>query len=345
MQTGEEEGIMKFGINLLSQHPVARKQADLYDEMIEQAELAEEMGFHSVFVNEHHPFNDPSVLWLQPLPAIAAIAARTNTISVGTNVLILPLYHPVKVAEDVAFINEGARGRVILGVGIGYLEHEFAVFGVDMRSRASRVQEQIEIIRALWNSDGVSFVGDHFVLDDVSLAVESMEYSPAPIWIGAEVERSVRRAARLGDAWLPADTASIAVLEAQYVDYRDELVSAGKSWSETDRPLMRETFCAEDGDYAEQRLAPHVLEKYQQYWQMGAPQLTAEFPNGEFEFSTLKKGRFIVGNPDDCIRQIQHHVSRLGTTQMIFRIQKPGITHAETLDAIRLLGKNVISVF
>src|SRR5205809_459220 len=116
---------MKFGINLLSQHAADRPQSEMYAEMLEQAVAADELGFDALFLNEHHPFDRTSELWLQPLPALAGLATRTRRIALGTNILVLPLYHPVRVAEDVAMIHAMSGGRIILGTAIGYKPEEF----------------------------------------------------------------------------------------------------------------------------------------------------------------------------------------------------------------------------
>ena len=129
---------MRFGVNLLSQHASNRPQYDMYQEMIEQAVAAEELGFDSIFLNEHHPFDRTEELWLQPLPALAGLASRTRRISLGTNILVLPLYHPIRIAEDVGMIHAMSNGRFILGAAIGYKAEEFTAFGLELRQRVSR---------------------------------------------------------------------------------------------------------------------------------------------------------------------------------------------------------------
>ncbi len=333
---------MKFGVNLLSQHPTDRPQAELYQEMLEQAEAAEALGFDSLFLNEHHPFDRTEELWLQPLPALAGLATRTRRVGLGTNILVLPLYHPVRLAEDVAMIHAMSGGRFILGVAIGYKPEEFNAFGVPLKQRASRLEEQVDLIRRLWTETGVNFQGRHFTVTDVSLPVNTFPSPMPPIWVGAEVEPAIRRAGRLGDAWLPADTSSISLLRADYEVYRQALEQAGRRLEELERPLMRETFVLDDGRSARETFAPYVVQKYREYWRMGAPQLRAEFPDENFGFDELCRDRFITGGPEECIEQIERHRKELGVTQMIFRIQKKGMPHRHVLDVLRVLGEKVI---
>jgi alkanesulfonate monooxygenase SsuD/methylene tetrahydromethanopterin reductase-like flavin-dependent oxidoreductase (luciferase family) len=333
---------MRFGVNLLSQHAANRPQYDLYQEMLEQAVAAEELGFDSIFLNEHHPFDRTEELWLQPLPALAGLASRTRRISLGTNILVLPLYHPIRIAEDVGMIHAMSGGRFILGVAIGYKAEEFAAFGLTVRQRVGRFEEQVDVIRRLWREPHVSFKGRHFSFEDVSLPVQTFSQPAPPMWIGAEVEPAIVRAARLGDAWLPADTESIGQLKHDYGVYQRSLREHQRSFDALERPLMRETFVLEDPREAAVTFAPFVLQKYREYWRQGAPQLRAEFASDTFTFDELRRERFIVGSPEDAIAQVRQHERELGITHMIFRVQKKDMPHRHVLRVLRVLGEQVI---
>ena len=316
---------MRFGVNLLSQHTADRSQHDLYREMLEQATVAEELGFDALFLNEHHPFDRTEELWLQPLPALAGLATRTSRIALGTNILVLPLYHPLRMAEDVAMIHAMSGGRFVLGVGIGYKAEEFEAYGVPLRQRVSRFEEQVEILRRVWGETKVAFHGRHFAFTSVSLPVQTFVRPAPPIWIGAEVNPAIARAARLGDAWLPE--------------------RAGKCLDDLERPLMRETFVLEDARQARETFAPYVLQKYREYWRSGAPQLRAEFVDDAFTFEQLCEDRFIVGGPEEAIRQIERHRAELGITHLIFRVQKKGMPHRDVLRVLRVLAERVLPSF
>ncbi len=333
---------MRFGVNLLSQHAADRPQYDLYQEMLEQAVTAEQLGFDSIFLNEHHPFDRTDELWLQPLPALAGLATRTRRIALGTNILVLPLYHPIRIAEDVGMIHAMSGGRFILGAAIGFKPEEFEAFGLTIPQRVRRFEEQVPLLRRLWTDTKITVNGRYFTFANVSLPVQTLARPTPPIWIGAEVEPAIRRAARLGDAWLPADTSSISLLQADYAVYREALAAAGKRIEDVERPLMRETFVLEDGRRAKELFAPYVLQKYREYWRMGAPQLRAEFPDDRFEFDALRRDRFITGSAEECVEQILLHRTRLGITHLIFRIQKKGMPHRQVLEVLRVLAEQVI---
>jgi alkanesulfonate monooxygenase SsuD/methylene tetrahydromethanopterin reductase-like flavin-dependent oxidoreductase (luciferase family) len=233
----------------------------------------------------------------------------------------------------------------VLGVAIGYKPEEFEAFGLSLKQRVSRFEEQVEILRRLWQHTKVTFQGRHFAFTDVSLPVQTFVQPAPPVWIGAEVAPAIVRAARLGDAWLPADTSSIALLREDYRVYRQALERAGKRFEDCERPLMRETFVMDDGRRARETFAPYVVQKYREYWRMGAPQLRAEFPAESFTFDELCRDRFIAGSPEECIAQIERHRAELGITHLIFRVQKKGMPHRHVLDVLRLLGERVLPHF
>jgi alkanesulfonate monooxygenase SsuD/methylene tetrahydromethanopterin reductase-like flavin-dependent oxidoreductase (luciferase family) len=149
---------MKFGLYSSIANPPQGEQLDrCIDEVIAEAQLAEASGFDSCFFGEHHQDHDgflPS-----PLIVATAVAARTTRLRVGTSVILLPLHHPVHVAEDVITLDLVSKGRVILGVGIGYQPADFRAFSVPMEDRAGRFEESIEILRLCWAGEQFSFRG------------------------------------------------------------------------------------------------------------------------------------------------------------------------------------------
>ena len=141
---------MKFGLYSSIADPPDGQHLDLrIDEVIEEAKLAEEAGFDSCFFGEHHQDRDgflPS-----PLIVATAVAAQTRTLNVGTSVILLPLHNPVHLAEDVITLDLVSKGRIILGVGLGYQPADFRAFEIPMQQRVGRFEEAVEIIRKCWD--------------------------------------------------------------------------------------------------------------------------------------------------------------------------------------------------
>ena len=151
---------LKFGILFSLRNPARWRKPwpQLYQETLEQIVIAEELGFDSVWISEHHGAEDgycPSVL-----PVAAVAADRTSTITIGTRLMLLPLHHPVRVAEDAAVVDVLSEGRFVLGVAVGYVPREYPAFGVNRRFRPSLTEEGIEIIRRCWREDDFDFEGN-----------------------------------------------------------------------------------------------------------------------------------------------------------------------------------------
>ena len=159
---------MKFGIYSSIANPPRGDHLDrCVDQVIAEAQLAEASGFDSCFFGEHH--QDKDGFLPSPLIVATAVAAQTRTLNVGTSVILLPLHHPVRVAEDVTTLDIVSKGRIILGVGVGYQASDFRAYGLPMANRAARFEESVDIIRKCWTGEPFSFHGNHFTLEDVQI--------------------------------------------------------------------------------------------------------------------------------------------------------------------------------
>lgn len=174
---------------------------DQSGDLLGTVELAEALGFDSVWLGDH-------VLWYVPSPdpiaLLGAIAARTSRVRLGTAVLLAALRSPVLVAKAGATLDHLSGGRFVLGVGIGGENPaEFEAVGVPVRERSGRLDETLRICRALWSAEGpVTFEGRYYPVRDVRFDLPPLTPGGPPIWVGGRAPRSLRRAGELGDGWL-----------------------------------------------------------------------------------------------------------------------------------------------
>ena len=186
----------RFGVvfNCTNPGEFRRPWSQVYREVLDQAVAAEDLGYDHVWLTEHHFLDNgycPSLLTVA-----GAIAAKTSRIKIGTWVLLLPLHHPLRVAEDAAVVDAISNGRLILGVGLGYRIEEFDAFGVAREDRPELVEEGIEVLRLAWRDEAFSYHGRHYHFDDINVTPKPAG-AGVPIWMAVRGLKPARRAARL----------------------------------------------------------------------------------------------------------------------------------------------------
>src|SRR5499426_1479201 len=219
---------MKFGLYSSIANPPRGEHLDrCIDETIAEAQLAEACGFDSCFFGEHHQDHDgflPS-----PLIVAAAVAARTQRLRVGTSVILLPLHHPVHVAEDAITLDLVSKGRLIVGVGIGYQPADFRAFAVPMEHRLALFEESVEILRQCWTGEPFSFRGKHYTLEDVQIRPRPYQRPGPPLWIGASIPAAARRAGRIADAFVGTPSTALENATGLVDTYREAAREAGRA--------------------------------------------------------------------------------------------------------------------
>jgi alkanesulfonate monooxygenase SsuD/methylene tetrahydromethanopterin reductase-like flavin-dependent oxidoreductase (luciferase family) len=331
---GEE---IELGLFLSAQHPAGVPAAGAVREHLEQAELARELGFTSVWAGQHflsHPFQ-----MFQSVPLLARVAAAAEGMTIGTGILLLTLLNPVEVAENAATLDAIAGGRFVLGVGFGYRDVENAAFAVG-RGRAEVFERKLDIVRRLVTGESVTAVGDGFQLTDAKLALVP-DRAP-PIWIAANSDRAVSRAARLGDAWLVNPHTRLDELERQIELYRAERAAAGLRPADH-TPVLKEVCVAPTDDEALAIAQPYLKGKYDAYVDWGQSEVLPRADTLRREFPELiAGGRFVLGSPETCAATLANHVDRLGADRFICRLQWPGMPQDHVLRSIRLLATKVL---
>src|SRR5947207_8438732 len=169
----------------------------------DHARRAEALGFSDIWVGEHiivpRATFPRSPLFYDPVLTLTWVAAVTRRVRLGTSVLVLPMRHPLPLAKELATLHNLSEGRLILGVGVGWLEAEFAALGVPFHERGRRMDEGIAMMRAVWSKDPVSFSAKHIAADIQDMTMLPQPVSPIPMWHGSRSEAAHRRTVRIGD--------------------------------------------------------------------------------------------------------------------------------------------------
>ncbi|MEZ5498627.1 MAG: LLM class flavin-dependent oxidoreductase [Steroidobacteraceae bacterium] len=265
----------------------------LYAESLDQIAEAERLGFDSIWMTEHHFCDDgytPS-----PMVLGGAIAARTKRLRIGTNLIVLPLHNPIRVAEDAATLSLITGGRFDLGVGVGYRELEFREFGRQVKHRPSLIEEAIEIIRRAWAGEKIGFSGKRFEFGDVRVTPVP-EHIPK-LYLGGMTEPAIARAARIADGFLSTGSIGhdiyLESLRRQGRSPEDGVVIAG-SWA----------IVSDDPEREARAVGPHALYQCNQYIEWGAfgpPDTTPRFPDAQ---TALAQGLYELWDADQAVTEI-----------------------------------------
>jgi len=344
---------MDFGILLTFRNPPQwqRPIDKIYDEHIEQAVLAEQLGYDHVWTSEHHFFDDawsPSLL-----PILGAISMRTKTIRLGTFIIILPLHDPVRVAEDAATIDILSHGRLDLGVGQGYVVSEFESFRISRRERASRLEEGLELIQRSFTEENFSFDGKHFKFEHINLMPKPLQKPHPPIWVAAMAKPSVTRAARMG-----FHLAGSGGVDLQQF-YDSALAEHGKEVSKHHIAQLRAVYVGETRekawDDAEQHLY-YTMAAYNRRFKEAKdlPWSDAVFSNPEVPKPgqmrntpglTFFQAPIAIGSPDDVARDISEYSKAGRVTHLAMWMQLPGMPAEKARRSMELFAKEVMPRF
>lgn len=243
--TGKDHSV-KYGLRLPS-FALGKNTANL-DEMGVYLRRAEQLGFESAFTIDHLLITPPaySGTWLEPLTLLAALSGVTRTIKLGTLVLALPLRNPVLLAKEWATLDLLTGGRTILGVGVGWHEGEYALMNVPYKERGARMTEMLEVLRALWSADKVTYEGKHYNFKDLTIEPKPLQRPSPPIWMGGgtqpsekfygqtvkTVEPVLKRIARFADAWVPHASATPEMARNDWARIGELAREAGREPSE-----------------------------------------------------------------------------------------------------------------
>jgi probable F420-dependent oxidoreductase len=296
---------MKFGMGIQATEDPALRNP--WDAVYRRAGMAEEAGFEMVTAS-HHRFTqgyDSASTWA----VLAAVAARTERIRLGTNIYIVPLDHPLDTAEQIATVDRISHGRVFLGAGLGYRRYEFDALGIPYNQRGQLMTECLDIIQRAWTEERISYQGRHFHCEDVEVLPKPFQSPRPPIYVGANSEAGLRRAARLADGYLVPFPDPLPKVKETLAWYRAEAAANGRQATVV---LGRQIGIASTRQAVEDEWLPRVLESMRAYRRAGAPTernegMAAKLKagGGRATIEALGNDVFVAGTPDDVIAGLQ----------------------------------------
>jgi len=312
-----------------------------YKESLEEVTRAEELGFDSVWMEEHHAVANH--YWPSPLTVLAGFATRTSRVMLGTDIAVAAFHHPVRLAEDVAMLDVMSGGRFTLGIAIGYKPDEFALYGVDLAKRGARFEEQLAIMKGLWTQERVSFKGTYYTVEG-RLEPRPVTKPHPPLWIGGWGDITLKRAATLADNWIPGPTADLKRLIAGKQQFLENRKAAGRAAPITEWPLTRDLIIADTDKKARQLAEEHIMVAYRKEYAGGwrHPFIDASIAT---DLDKLMEDRFIIGGPDQCISKIRRFVEAYGMTHLICRTFFPGMPHGQIMLELELVAREVVPAF
>jgi alkanesulfonate monooxygenase SsuD/methylene tetrahydromethanopterin reductase-like flavin-dependent oxidoreductase (luciferase family) len=332
---------MKVGVQLNPQVSIDKPANSLMPTLIAQVRVADQSGFNAFSMGEH--YNILGLQRLHQIPALARLCAEARHCEVGTAVMLLGLRHPVTVATELASLDIINDGKSFAGFGLGYRDEELNAFHLNKAQRFGRFVEGVEIIKRLWTEDHVTFEGKEFQIKDVTVDPKPLRKPRPPIWIAANSDAAVERAARIGDGWIIGPHSAIEELVRQADLFRAARKRAGKT-DTPDLPIIREAFVAKSREEAVNKARPCLEQLYRSIYIKWKQNEAMSNPDElSWAFERLAKNRFILGSPEECIDQVKEYESRLGTNYMLVRFDwTPGLPQEEILASMRLFGEKVI---
>jgi alkanesulfonate monooxygenase SsuD/methylene tetrahydromethanopterin reductase-like flavin-dependent oxidoreductase (luciferase family) len=339
---------MKFGVLFRPQAPPDGKGiVQRWQEILHAAKVAEDSGFDGVFLPEHHMIDDgylPS-----PLVGAAALAAATTTVDIGTTIHLLPLSHPVQTAEAAAVVDVISNGRLRMGVGLGNFDPEFDLFGINPKTKVSRFEESIEVVRKCWTGEHFEHVGKHF---EISAKVTPKPVAPQ-LWMGGQSDGGVQRAGRMRAPWVTDPLHNLAVMKRWADLYRESATEAGMPKHEQSNKLLRNGWLDKDLKTVEERWWPHVRADHWFYfrqiprWALELePSLAGVMDEAQFTFEDHRRDRLVVGSPEDCLESIEQFEREVDPDYMIFTFRfANGPGHEEELRNLREFGAQVLEQY
>ncbi len=330
---------MKLGLFINAQYLPGESMPLKIQESVEQVRAARRAGFDLICAGQHY-LSAPYQMSAN-FPLLARLSAESGDMEVASTVILVPLHNPVDLAESVATMDAICGGKFVFGVGLGYRDEEYTAFGSERSQRVGRLREALDVMKRLWTEEEVEHHGQYYQVPKVKPSTRPVQKPHPPIWVAANGDSAIRRAARWGYPWLVNPHSTVPALAKQLALYRTELDRAGQPIPEV-LPMMRELYLAQDQETAYLESQPYLEGKYAAYASWGQDKVMPGEENFTMPFPELAKDRFLLGSPAQVVQEIRRYGDELGVNYLIFRMQWPGMDQERPLHQIEVMGREVI---
>lgn len=303
----------------------------LYGEILEQVQWLDKIGADLVWFTEHHFVEDgylPS--WI---PVAGAMAAVTERVRFGTDICLMPFNHPIRLAEDLAVLDNLSGGRVEVGVGMGYAPHEFRGFGFPVSRRVSLMNEGIEVLQKCFSGERFSYHGNRYQFEDVVITPGYVQPGGPPLWIAAMSEAGAARAAHYNTHFLPQGQK-----KRSFDPWVDALTASGRKPADYRVGIIRSILVTDDRDTDWQTV--RAAERYR----MALYQRFFE-ESGDDGFGAGGEPvpqTWIVGNVDECVQELKQFIGEFGITDIVTMAVPPGLRAEQMSDSLERLFTKVV---
>ncbi len=339
---------MNFGTFLLMQSPSARSSHEIYTRAVDMAQAAERLGFHNIWLAEHH-FSTYGYL-SRPVQLATYLAARTERIRVGTAVIVVPLHHPLVVAEEIATLAVLAGDRLDIGLGRGYQHYEFERFGLELESGRARWEESVDVILKALAGGPFTYEGKLYQIPE-TMIFPQLERARPPIWITAQSPDSVEGAVRRGFNVL---TGGFGVPVERMAEFRrlfDRVVAEVKPGEPLKVGVQRAVYVtASDADARaaaeEARWNMRVTLSLRNHYERVEAGRAIPVPGPkEPDVDDLLDRYLVIGTPATCVRQIQRLQREVGITHFNCSFWFGDLEQARVLRSMELFAREVMPAF
>jgi probable F420-dependent oxidoreductase len=298
---------MKYGFSLIMRGKAATREA--FEGM---AEKAEELGLDSLWASDHIVIPERVVSkypgrasgefppnWLEgywePYTALGYVAALTKRVTIGTSVLILPMRNPIEAAHAIADLDQLAAGRMVFGVGVGWFKEEYDALDWPFRKRGARMDEGLEICKALWSQERPTFKGKFYNFENVYFGPKPVQKPHPPIWIGGSSPVAMQRTARVADGWHP-NRPTPEFLEKAIPELREYIKAAGRKPSDVKicvKTLLKfQNGPPGEGQMPTEGTSEDIIAALKRYEELGVDHFTFDFDPETLDVALATMERF-----------------------------------------------------